>query len=900
MSFNRHRYTHKCPPRGGCILYPLRFLAFVVSAITIIFLGSTALAFVHRQTLSINPGTRTCQNKYIHIQAARGASCLLSKLPSYSLQLSAKDSHPNPPTTSIEEPSKRIPSEKVQYTKRRNNRRYKPSTFNNKRQRKTTRNDDIQFRLNRATEVERKLIQSTEYLQQFLSTQNSKHDAAHDNKNNDDYNDDDENSHQCRDNLDLFQISFPTVRDCNGALAILGDTGDFKRALQLFGHMRKSVTLVHAVAQAVENINVGFKFFLYPPVPTLVTYSTLMSRAVALGKEKVALRLWRLMISSPSFYTNFEKSDIHNSSNNNNNKMIGSPIVPDIRAINILMNVFSKMGDPHNAKRLMEQLHTGEVVAYDASMEKNGMIVQGIEELESVSSGPEDLGLGLIKVIPRMQPNIVTYNTLIDACHRAGDLDAGLEALEYMKFHTNIKPDIFTFTSLISTVARKATVSNGKSDPDLAFELFDEMVNVYRIRPNGMAYCALIDVCGRCRRSDLALKGLRMMLREKRQRKVDAGEMSTMFNMLDNEVGAWTAAIDACGKSGRLDTAIRLFQYMPKFGVKPNIYTCGALTDCLLKSCNQNYLDKTLKVLRYMKQEGIEPSEFMYTSLITSAGKFAMKANQARGEIVLTDFGDRTRVGTSVRDTDDSEDRLKALDVYTELILSLTNHNLGDNFDKIKRRQIKDSVNISDELLVKVFLVLQEMKASGTDPDIACYNAVLRACAKAGDIPRLTDVLGRIRRDGLIPNSTTWRELLRGASVARDSSMAEQFWRMALTETIHDGQECFAGVMWIPSADEFELLLSSYIKEAGKWPERKEYLYQKVIEAYFAVAKRDEKLGFHHVDINDIKAKPRTVHMISQAASYLKSNIHLMKDVNLTSHLNENLVYIERDLNLNF
>jgi hypothetical protein len=32
-------------------------------------------------------------------------------------------------------------------------------------------------------------------------------------------------------------------------------------------------------------------------------------------------------------------------------------------------------------------------------------------------------------------------------------------------------------------------------------------VNVLKIRPNGMTYCALIDVCSRCRRSDLALKG---------------------------------------------------------------------------------------------------------------------------------------------------------------------------------------------------------------------------------------------------------------------------------------------------------------------------------------------------------------------------------------------------------
>jgi hypothetical protein len=83
----------------------------------------------------------------------------------------------------------------------------------------------------------------------------------------------------------------------------------------------------------------------------------------------------------------------------------------------------------------------------------------------------------------------------------------GLAALDHMKANTDLSPDAMTYTSLISSVARRATMSSGKSDPDLAFSLLDEMVNVLKIRPNGMTYCALIDVCSRCRRSDLALKG---------------------------------------------------------------------------------------------------------------------------------------------------------------------------------------------------------------------------------------------------------------------------------------------------------------------------------------------------------------------------------------------------------
>lgn len=39
-------------------------------------------------------------------------------------------------------------------------------------------------------------------------------------------------------------------------------------------------------------------------MPTLVTYSTLISRAVGVGKPRVAIRLWNLMKNQPTFYTN--------------------------------------------------------------------------------------------------------------------------------------------------------------------------------------------------------------------------------------------------------------------------------------------------------------------------------------------------------------------------------------------------------------------------------------------------------------------------------------------------------------------------------------------------------------------------------------------------------------------
>ena len=447
-----------------------------------------------------------------------------------------------------------------------------------------------------------------------------------------------------------------------------------------------------------------------------------------------------------------------------------------------------------------------------------------------------------------------------------------MDALSHMKLHTHLKPDARTYTSLISTVARRDTRASGSKDPDLAFTLFDEMVNEYGIQPNGMTFCALIDVCGRCRRSDLALKGLRMMLREKEKRKLkyhekygsNGGSNSKVYSSnLEQEVGAWSAAINACGKAGRLETAIRLFHSMSStFGVKPNIITCGSLMDCLLKSRQSNYLEEALNILVYMQEEGLEPSEVMYTSLITSAGRIARKENKKRGELVLTDFGDRTQTKTKGRT------RMKALDVYEELLLSLTN-----------TKQQSQSTDASNKL-VKAFLIFQEMKATGADPDIACYNALLRACAQSGDIPKLREVIKRIEEDGLTPNETTWKEFLKGAAKARQGDVAEEVWNTALTYKNDEVDSSYTYVNWVPNVDSFLLLLASYTLQASDENvlEIKSHLYGKIIDAYLRVLNGDEEKGFNNIDIDLLQKDKRGMSMILKAINFQLENDFIDND----------------------
>jgi len=366
---------------------------------------------------------------------------------------------------------------------------------------------------------------------------------------------------------------------------------------------------------------------------------------------------------------------------------------------------------------------------------------------------------------------------------------------------------------------------------------------------------------------------------------------------------------------------------------------------------------ETVKVMRYMKKEGLEPSEVMYTSLMGAATRLAKVENKRVGRLVLLDFGDGGGLGEfdgggDIEVVDGSEDELghqssmgekdiadadafvgeyeeptKALEIYTELILSLVSptgmaspttaafDGFGSSSTSTTATPPQQSTTSTttttttttpseeaNAFLLKVFLVFQEMKASGSDPDLACYNALLQACARAGDTTRSMDVMGRIQGDGFHPNNNSWREMLRCAAKARRSDIAEEIWAMALGyhrkgnsgggEGVEMMESSGGGgrdrypqrgeARWIPNIDAFEALISAYIRHASvvKDREAKMTLLVKVIQAYVEVVqgRDDDVRGLNHVALDLLRNNPRVTSMILKATTSVEKSIGAVHD----------------------
>jgi len=335
---------------------------------------------------------------------------------------------------------------------------------------------------------------------------------------------------------------------------------------------------------------------------------------------------------------------------------------------------------------------------------------------------------------------------------------------------------------------------------------------------------------------------------------------------------------------------------------------------------------QALEVLRYMKERGMEPSEVMYTSLMSRAGDLAKlerragSYNSKRGH--KSDGGrSQKRCGRAISD-DDDDDGASAIEVYTELMGMLMNDANGRATGMPQGKGVNTRANrgshrhrdtmartdgspttssssaahrnqqlsapsspspASDEaniLLLRVFLVFQEMTASGVRPDLTCYNALLRACARAGDVARARDVLCRMGEDRLEPDDMSWREALRGAARAGDAEAAVEFWSWALEgsssgsdgarRNATNGGEGGGGTTWRPNAEAFEALVDAHVRAAAASESRDERrrLLERVLDMYEDVmgGVDVEGMGLTFVDPSEVRRSSRASVAVVRAA----------------------------------
>jgi len=188
--------------------------------------------------------------------------------------------------------------------------------------------------------------------------------------------------------------------------------------------------------------------------------------------------------------------------------------------------------------------------------------------------------------------NKITYNTILNSMALCGLMHRVPEVLQDMReAEPRVDPDVVTYSTIIKGYCKSG-------DLDKSLDLFRQMRKEANLEPDELMYNSLLDGCTRQNRLEDASRILQEMLEAKIKPSNYTLSIVTRF----------------LGRARRLDQAFSMVESLSnEFGFKPNVqvYTC------LMQACFDNHQPgKALSLHDRVVRQGIVPDEKMYTALV--------------------------------------------------------------------------------------------------------------------------------------------------------------------------------------------------------------------------------------------------------------------------------------------
>jgi pentatricopeptide repeat protein len=236
-------------------------------------------------------------------------------------------------------------------------------------------------------------------------------------------------------------------------------------------------------------------------------------------------------------------------------------------------------------------------VAHNAAIDacaKGGQALRAMELLEAMKVGFSIQILALRSSDPRLcyqYPNLVSFNSALDACAKEGKWSWALSLLDRMRgLPPSLQPNLISYNTAIDACARQ-----GRSHE--ALDLLTELKH-RGLEPDDVTYNSAMRACGRAGEWRRAMD----LLAEMRSRDKQPGLVT------------YNTAISACAQSGRADEALALLE------------ECGALADvvtynaAILACSNAKRHAAATRLLQVMRARGLAPDAVSYTSAMRGAG----------------------------------------------------------------------------------------------------------------------------------------------------------------------------------------------------------------------------------------------------------------------------------------
>jgi len=299
------------------------------------------------------------------------------------------------------------------------------------------------------------------------------------------------------------------------------------------------------------------------------------------------------------------------------NSMQKAGINPDIVTYNCLIDMSHRLEQKEQAVKLYEEISDftnpaqPDIVTYNILIKglvfeirenrENKEVVQKL--IEKVKQTFNDL-----RSRGNIVPNVITFNTAIDACIEADSIDSAWNFYNEMA-QLNVKPDIYTYSTMIKSL--KCCSNVGENNLQTALDILKKINNgeCEGIVSDEILYNSVIDTCIKYSKIDIAEKLYQEMISR---------------NIFPSTI-TYSIMIKAYGTVFNLDAALNLFNEMKLSNIKRNDVIYGCIINCCVR-CSRFHIMNEL--YENMLTDNIEPNLIIYNTLVKGFNKMK-KFNKA-------------------------------------------------------------------------------------------------------------------------------------------------------------------------------------------------------------------------------------------------------------------------------
>ncbi|KAK1305429.1 Pentatricopeptide repeat-containing protein [Acorus calamus] len=235
----------------------------------------------------------------------------------------------------------------------------------------------------------------------------------------------------------------------------------------------------------------------------------------------------------------------------------------------------------------------------------------------------------------------------------------------------------------------------------------------------------------------------------------------------------YTTLISTCAKSGEVDAMFEVFHEMVNAGVEPNVNTYGALID----GCGRaGQVAKAFGAYGIMRSKKVKPDRVVFNALITACGQsgavdraFDVFAEMT-AEVQPID-PDHVTVGALMKtcakagQVDRAHEVYKMMDqfnikgtaeVYTIAVYSCSQTGNLDFALKVYNDMTRKGV-VPDEAKnwQKALELYDYIKSINLLPTVSTMNALITSLCEGDQLKKSVEVLGELKRAGVVPNTIT-------------------------------------------------------------------------------------------------------------------------------------------------